>query len=38
MEVAMIEAVLNRGKDGCNEVYEYGNSRIWRGMRSAKKR
>jgi len=30
MEVAMVQAVLNQGKDGYNEAVTYGNNKLWR--------
>ena len=38
MEVAMVEAVLDRGMNGCSEADGYGNSKIWRQMRSGRKK
>jgi len=33
----MVEAVWYRGMDGYSEADEYGNSKIWRQMRSGQK-
>jgi len=38
MEVAVVEAVLNQGMDRYSKADEYGNSRIWRKIRSGEKR
>ena len=42
MEVAMVEAVLNRVlnrvMDGYSEADEYDNSKTWRQMRSSQKK
>jgi len=34
----MVEAVWYRGMDGYSEADKYGNSKIWRQMRSGQKR
>ena len=38
MEVAMVEAVWYQGMDGYSEADGYGNSKIWRQMRSGRKK
>jgi len=38
MELAMVEAVLVSRYEGYSEADEYGNSKVWRQMRSDRKK